>query len=206
VTDGLQMSSTICGLILMWEVFSDFGESARRSIIPDKQNVDSTSYKSMLRPGVLLVSSTGSGTTSGIPLKGPDGKRWFMVAHHGFKVDDKVHHPRVNGSNTIVGRVQNDHRYTCFGSDIGLAKLEPGLTYSSVSFYREQVDGCNLGKLVNSEDLSIGELLFLDSAYNGRCEGMLGWRGVDVLDPVDPEYPDFCLSKHLYGIFWKRGR
>jgi hypothetical protein len=105
VIDGLQMPSTICGLILMWEVFSDFGELARRSIILDKQNVDSTSYKPMLRPGVLLKSSTGTGTTSGIPLKGPDGKRWFTVAHHGFKVDNKVHHPRVNGSNTIVGRV-----------------------------------------------------------------------------------------------------
>jgi hypothetical protein len=64
--------------------------------------------------------------------------------------------------------------------------------YSLVSFYGEQADGCNLGKLVNSEDLSIGKSLFLDSAYNGRCEGMLGWRGVEVLDLVDPEYPDFC--------------
>jgi hypothetical protein len=88
---------------------------------------------------------------------------------------------------TLIGHVQDGNPFP--GSDIGLTELKDGMTYSIVSFDGEEVDGTNLQGFVYSQNLAIGESLSMDSPYNGRCEGILGWRGVNVT--IDPEHPEF---------------
>ena len=78
------------------------------------------------------------------------------------------------------------------------------MTYSTVSFDGEEENGTNLEGLVLSESVSIGELLSMDSTYNGCCEGILSWRGVNVIDPVDPKYPD-TVYVHVMMMYFGNG-
>lgn len=210
--DGMKLPSAICGLVVMWKVSLEFGESARRAITPmwysqEYQVIDNTSYKPTLRPGILLESKRGFGTTSGIPLLGSDGKRWFTVAEHGFKLrgNEEVHHPSyVARGDNLIGIVTDNKEYKFVGSDIRLAELEDGMTYSDVSFDADEVDGTKFEGLVRSRDTTIGDRIFMDSPYNGRCEGVLGWRGVNMINPVDHDSPEFTFL-HTSMIYFGNG-
>jgi len=80
----------------------------------------------------------------------------------------------------LIECLQDDN--TFLGLDIGLIKLEDGMMYSAISFDNKEVDGTNLNGFTNFENLSIGEILSMDTFYNGWCEGILGWRGVHLID------------------------
>ena len=122
VEDGMKMPCSICGLATVWKVFLDFGESARRSIMPSEHVIDDMSYKPTFRPGIHLESTTGAGTTSGVPLKRLDGERFFTVALHGFKQPgvEEVHHPWSMSGDTSIGQVPD---ISFPGLDVGLVKI-----------------------------------------------------------------------------------
>ena len=127
-SDGLRLPSTICGLLVSWELHVVGEESARRITTPTAGRVvDRSSYSPALRPGMCVASQTMS-STSGIPLLGPDGSRWVTVTKHSFPMEnDVVHHPSYSPSNdTVIATLE--HSFP--NSDIGLAKLNPGMKYS----------------------------------------------------------------------------
>lgn len=208
VSDGRKLPTTICGLLVMWQVFPIFGESARRAIIPSSYQriIDNTSYQPALRPGILLESNARTGTISGVPVRDPQGNCYFTIAEYGFKLegDAEVHHSRYMEGDRLIGRFEHVKRNTFPRSDIGLAKLEGGLTYSIVSFDGDEVDGITLRGLAKSEDVPIGAQLFIDNPYNGRCAGISGWRGVNVEDPIDPKYPEHCYL-HTSMVYFGNG-
>ena len=185
--DGVKLPSKICGLLVQWKVWkngdSEFG---RRAIIPVGSTItNTTSYSPTLRPSVLVESAGGRGSSSGIPLLGADGSRYITVAAHSFlDGDGDVYHP-IYDHNNLIARMQS----TIPGFDIALTKLEEGITYSSTSFDGDELNGTQLDGLVHSKDLEILSPLFLDSPYNGKCEGILAAIGFHVLllDPFDDE-------------------
>ena len=66
-------------------------------------------------------------------------------------------------------------------ADIALAQLKPGLTYSTTSFDGDENNGTKLEGLVPSKDVPLVASLFLDSAFNGKCEGLVVGIGLKVL-------------------------
>lgn len=98
---------------MMWKVPSEFGESTRRTIAPtcysNQYIIHNNSYKLTLRLGILFKSKSESGTTFGIPFLGPDGKQWFTLAEHGFKLesDEEVYHSSYVARDNSIGIVKH---------------------------------------------------------------------------------------------------
>lgn len=101
----------------------------------------------------------------------------------------------------LIGIVEGDKEYKFLNSNITIAQLEDGITNTVVSFNVGEVYGTKLMGLVNFEDTAIGESMFLDSPYNGRCEGTLGWRWISIVDFEDLDHPTFTyLHTHMVNF------
>jgi len=59
-----------------------------------------------LKQGILTM---GAKNTSEVPLKGLNGKQFFTIVQHGFKLhgDQEVHHPWCMSRDTLIGRVRD---------------------------------------------------------------------------------------------------
>ena len=185
-SDGERLPSTICGLLCLWKVYKEYEEGARRIITPDGGTIfDTTCYTPDLRPGIRIESSGGKSCTFGIPLVGSDGRQWISVANHCFSnIDEDVHHPNFGrDGNDVVVTVKLSFPI----ADIALAQLKPGLTYSTTSFDGEENNGTKLEGLVPSKDVPLVASLFLDSAFNGKCKGLVVGIGFKVLPEEFPE-------------------
>ena len=66
-------------------------------------------------------------------------------------------------------------------ADIALAQLKPTLTYSTTSFYGNENYGTKLEELMHSKEVPLVASLFLDFAFNGKCEGLVVAKGFNVL-------------------------
>jgi hypothetical protein len=107
-------------------------------------------------------------TTAGIPVRNRDGKQFITVASHGFPLGlETVYHP--NGSGSRIGEVQK----ILWDTDISLVSLDEGLTYSCETFNSDIQAGPVIRGLKRPTDLKIGDSLFMDSAFSGRCEGFV---------------------------------
>jgi hypothetical protein len=180
VEDGAKLPVKIFGLMVMWRLYPQHEESAQREITPDGGVViDCSSYGTDLRPGVLIESKGRCGSTSGLSLRGPDGQQWITMAEHSFKMGDReVHHPcyaprRAN----LIANVE----YTFPDFDFALAKLQPCVKYSTCSFNADEAYGTLLGPLVPSNEIGEGQNLYMDSPFNGKCEGIVSSKGFRVL-------------------------
>jgi hypothetical protein len=178
--DGAKLPVKICGLMVMWRLYPQHEVSAQREITPDGGVViDCSSYGTDLRPGVLIESKGRCGSTSGLPLRGLDGQQWITVAEHSFKMGDRdVHHPCYAPSRAnLIANVE----YTFPDCVFALAKLQPSVKYLTCSFDVDEADGTLLGPLVPSNEIVEGQSLYMDSPFNGKCEGIVSSKGFWIL-------------------------
>jgi hypothetical protein len=159
--------------------------SSLRTKIPKGVEFDDTNYvttsDSLLRPGIMVASSASTTTkdgetmevfkktTSGILVVNQNGDPFITVATHGFEADGLVYHPNpVTGS--VIGRIIEDLP----GTDISVAKLNPGLRYINQTF----------GTGVNPEGVTTSGIspgyppylkfydsITMDNPYSGFSEG-----------------------------------
>ena len=101
----------------------------------------------------MYVASQTMSSTSGIPLLGPDGSRWVTVAKHSFPMaNDVVYHPSYSPSkDTVIATLE----YFFPNFNIGLAKLSPGMKYSSTSFDANDANGTTFVGLVGIEGIGL---------------------------------------------------
>ena len=145
-------------------------EKALRRKPPIGRTADNEAY-GYLRPGVMIASKGEPYdvmTTSGVCLRSPSGSKYITVAKHGFPwgVGDHVLHPNRNGH--MIGEVVK-----VFGeTDIALAKLA-GVHYLRETFSEINAAVQPFTSLVDFAEHQVGEFVFMDTPYNGRCEGVL---------------------------------
>ncbi|KAL8846605.1 MAG: hypothetical protein Q9221_008323 [Calogaya cf. arnoldii] len=147
-------------------------ELAVRRKVPDGRVTDDVFYDT-LRPGVMVASELGAGrysaTTSGVILESPSGGKFLTLASHGFLggVGEHVYHPDPRGR--LIGEIVK-----VFGhSDISLASLRDGYQYSRETFSVPEDQVKRFGKLLRTEEMVIGNKTYMDTPFNGRCEGTL---------------------------------
>ena len=61
-----------------------------------------------------------------------------------------------------------------------MVQLEPSLIYSTIFFDRNKNNGTKLEKLVCSKEVPLLVSLFVDSTFNGKCEGLAVVIGFDM--------------------------
>ena len=177
-------------------------EKAVHNIAPQGQTSDDSRYD-QLRPGVMIASRIGASqellTTSGVCLKSPNSsKQYITVASHGFPggVGDEVLHPNRNGVHIAeVSKV--------FGqSDIALAELrnQSHLAYSRTTFSTQQAPVQPFRELLGFQEIRVHDLIYMDTAVNGRCEGSV--VKIDCLrtrsdDPTSKDF-DYTVGNFVY--------
>ena len=176
-------------------------ERALRTKLPTTRDHDDE-YYSTLRPGVKVCSQVMTGsdslcTTSGVCLESPGGKKYITIASHGVEntVGTEVRHPNVGGK--LLGQVSK-----IFGeTDIALCQLEPGITYSKETFSTVEDTVEPFRSLVHdSASLQIMSLVFMDTPYNGRCEGQITaveWRRIPS-DDIFAKSTKYALGTFAY--------
>ncbi|MCJ1471191.1 hypothetical protein MMC07_009839 [Pseudocyphellaria aurata] len=148
-------------------------EKAQRRSLPTGRVPDNEVYRD-LRPGVMITSKSTDQAkydvmaTSGVCLRSPSGAKYITVAKHGFPggVGDHVLHPSRDGH--FIAEVDK-----VFGeTDIALAKLAD-VRYSRETFSAADGPVRPFRNFLYSKHSRIGELIFMDTPFNGRCEGVL---------------------------------
>ncbi|MCJ1271627.1 hypothetical protein MMC22_011531 [Lobaria immixta] len=145
-------------------------EKTLRRKPPMGRKADNEAY-GYLRPGVMIASKGEPYdvmTTSGVCLRSPSESKYITVAKHGspWGVGGHVLHPNRNGH--MIGEVVK-----VFGkTDIALAKLA-GVHYSRKTFSEIDAAVQPFTSLVDLAEHQVGEFVFMDTPYNGRCEGVL---------------------------------
>ena len=175
-------------------------ENALRRKLPAGRIPDNEAYTD-LRPGVMVASADPESedhdvmTTSGICLQSPSGKKYLTVAKYGFPggVGDKVLHPDRHGR--CIAQVSK-----VFGeTDIAIAELAD-VGYLKETFSAPDAPVKAFRNLVNIPQLQVGDSIYMDTPYNGRCEGTL--MVVDVLRiPSDEPADDVEYAVGTLGYF-----
>ena len=180
-------------------------ERARMTKLPITRDHDDEVY-STLRPGVKVCSQVMNGgaglnMTSGICVESPGGKKYITIASQGGEntVGTVVRHPNVDGK--LLGRVSK-----IFGeTDIALCELEPGIAYSKETFSTlEDTAEPFRGFINDSDKIQIMSLVFMDTPYNGRCEGQIvavEWRRL-ASDDMFAKRTKYTLGN--FCILWQR--
>ena len=192
--------------ILIGYVFGEqaVSEKALRRKLPAGREPDDVAY-AQLRPGVMVASfdqyrpsEFDVMTTSGICLKSPtSAKKYITVAKHGFPggVGDRVMHPNRHGQCIAeVSKVFGD-------TDIALAELEnPFISYSRSTFSAPDAAVSPFRNLLSVQELPVGDPIYMDTPYNGRCDGVL--MKVEVLRiPSDEPADDVTYAIGIFGYF-----
>lgn len=157
-----------------------------RSKPPQGVEYDDTVYatapNALLRPGIMLSSSVRTiirngeseelfkTTTSGILVANQKGELFITVATHGFEDDGLVYHPNPHRG-TVIGRIIE----SLPGTDISLARLNPGLRYLNETFgtYAEP-DGVRMNGISPGypPHLRAYDSLSMNNPFSGSCEGV----------------------------------
>lgn len=174
-------------------------EKALRRKLPADRIPDDEAYID-LRPGVMIASKTSGHensdvmTTSGVCLQSPSGKKYITVAKHGFPggVGDQVWHP--NPSGRCIAKVSK-----VFGeTDIALAELG-NVHYSKETFSAPDALASAFGSLLDVKQLRVGDPIFMDTPYNGRCEGSLMKVGVlRILSDEPADDTEYVIGAFAY--------
>ncbi|KAI9849289.1 MAG: hypothetical protein M1837_004748 [Sclerophora amabilis] len=157
-------------------------EAALRQKLPSGEEDDSD-YGKTLRPGVLLnnIGHEGSSdlsTTAGLPVKSKDGRKYVTVSAQGFPgLNSPVYHPNKNGSRvgTMVAKIG--------GTDVGLARLYSETCFSNINFSSDQEDGPTLTEFKPIKEVRRRDLVFMDTPYSGRCDGVIIGRTFESNPP-----------------------
>ena len=171
-------------------------EKALRRKLPAGRVPDDEAYAD-LRPGVMVTSKmlshdTDLMTTSGVCLQSASGKKYITVAKHGFPggVGDQVLHPNRDGR--VIAEVSK-----VFGkTDIALAELA-NIHYSRETFSAPDALVSAFRSLLDTTQLRVGDFIYMDTPYNGRCEGTL--INVEVLRNPSNEPADD--TEYVIGVF-----
>lgn len=154
-------------------------EKAFRRKLPAGRVPDNEIYRD-LRPGVMVTSKSLDQeaydimTTSGVCLQSPSGTKYITIAKHGFPggVDDQVLHPSRAGHRIAeVTKVFGE-------TDIAITKLAD-VHYSRETFSTAEAPTRPFRNLLDISHAHIYDFIFMDTPFNGRCEGVL--MKVDVL-------------------------
>ena len=176
-------------------------EKALRRKVPFGRVRDDESY-SDLRPGVMVASKVNQNeeilTTSGICVQSPSGNKYITVASHGFRagVEGIVMHPTCYGkaNGKAIAKVAK-----VFGlSDISLAELN-NVHYSRTTFATSDAPVEPFNKLGDIEEVRLGDPIFMDTPFNGRCEGMvmkMDWLRIPTDEPADNTH--YIIGAFLY--------
>ena len=150
---------------------------------PTNAEPDDTSYKALLRPGMMISGVSDDGmellTTSGICVKSPAGEQFVTCAAHGFASgSNDVYHPKRTGQR--IGKIDR----VLGTSDVALFKLEAGLKHSDTTFSLEDYEVSPFVRMTDPASLPRITFLFMNSPFNGLITGIL--LGVRLsLIPVD---------------------
>jgi len=145
----------------------------------------------------MCDASQTMSNTSDIPLLRPDGSRWVTIAKQNFPMEyAAIHHPAYSPSEDMVIATLE---YSFPNSDIGLAKLNPGMKYSSTLFDADDANDTTFVGLVGIEDIGLCQLLYLDSPYNGNCEGLVTSMGFCIIPTRSTNGPfQYIVCNMLY--------
>ena len=176
--------------------------AALRSKPPQGVEYDDTKYttlpNALLRPGIMLSSSvrtiTSNGeseevfktTTSGILVANRKGQIFITVATHGFEEDGLVYHPNPQ-KGTVVGRIVE----SLPGTDISIARLNPGLRYVNETFRTcAEPHGIRMNGISPAypPHLRVYDSLTMNNPFCGSCEGVTMALGAKVPEEEDREY------------------
>ncbi|KAK3168195.1 hypothetical protein OEA41_004641 [Lepraria neglecta] len=184
-------------------------EHALRTKLPTDRDHDDTAY-SNLRPGIKLACRTEPedpkdtdayiATTAGICVESPGGKKYITLASHGFEstVGSEVRHPSLQGR--LLGFVAKNFGET----DISLCELNPGVSYSRETFSVADPTAPEVKPfreiIANPAKLLVGDLIIMDTAFNGRCEGNLIKVELQKIPADDPisEKVEYALGSFGY--------
>lgn len=174
-------------------------EKAARRKLPTGRVPDNEVYGD-LRPGVMITSKSidqdkyDAMTTSGVCLRSPSGAKYITVAKHGFPggVGDHVLHPTRDGHR--IAEVDK-----IFGeTDIALARLAD-VHYSKETFSAVDCPVRPFRKILDSKQTRIGDLIFMDTPFNGRCEGVLIKVDALRITSDEPAHPvDYIIGHFAY--------
>lgn len=184
--------------------------AALRSKPPQGVEYDDTTHttapNALLRPGIMLSSSvrtiTRNGkneesfktTTSGVLVANLKGQISITVATHGFEEDGLVYHPNPH-KGTIVGRIIE----SLPGTDISIARLNPGLQYVNETFGTcTEPDGIRMNGVSPAypPHLRVYDALSMNNPFSGSCEGVTMALGATIPEAGDKEYVE-----HVWNFF-----
>ncbi|KAK2795006.1 hypothetical protein FQN52_006885 [Onygenales sp. PD_12] len=154
---------------------------------------DDSQY-AVLRPGIMLSSGVDeeSGqellTTSGILVQDMNGDQSMTAASQGVPHGQKVFHPHQNGRE--IGEAIMELPYT----DIALVRLHDNETFLNEFFENNHMlkPAPSLRGFIRSSEVASGSTVFMDSAFTGYEEGIVGCYSVTRIpthDPHDPHGP-----------------
>ena len=213
--NSLPRSINSFAVLYFWEPLALI-ERAMRLKAPSVTTTDDTQYeRNELRPGVMLSAFANNmrdtlNTTSGICVESPtSGKKFITLAAHGFtaSIGDSVYHPKAVLKDNLP-----DPKYEIatvvrkFGdTDIALAELKPDIHYSRETFWdpapgQPSVQGFRA--FHNTEELKYGDSVFMNTPFNGQCEGVyIETEWVMGIPPEDGGI--FCEISHF--SYWGNG-
>ena len=160
--------------------------AALRSKAPPGVEYDDTVYtttpNALLRPGIMLSSSVSEEgfktSTSGILVVDRNGQLFITVATHGFEADGVVYHPNPH-KGSVIGQIMK----SLPGTDISLAKLNPGLRYINETFKTHaEPNEIQLNEIssVYPPHLRCYDALTMDNPFSGRYEGVTMASGARI--------------------------
>jgi hypothetical protein len=197
----------------------DMDEHAQRKKLPTQTEIDDSNYIGDLRPGVVLTGLHNNmesiiGTTSGVYVRSPiSGKNFITVAAHGFTagVGDYIYHPKVSvtdGNPDDRNQIARIERL--FGdTDIALAELKPGMTYSRTTFSEldSPMQPFRRFKDLRPENaMRPGDYVYMNTPFNGVCEGSL-MRVSWCFQRATEKHPKQQETRTLISLFtyWGNG-
>ena len=179
-----------------------FGEEASeqkalRLKVPAERDYDDATYGEKLRPGIMLAGNDGSSgaelqTTSGICVKSSLGEKYVTCASHGFPggKGQSVFHPSTGGE--LIGTFAKQF----WTSDIGLFELNPGFDYDRETFSTPEYSVQPFRKIIHALELRIGDIIHLNTPYNGHIEAAVVNIEVLRLPTDEPADPDRYIVGH----------
>ena len=157
-----------------------------------------TAPNALLRPGIILSSSVRTiirngeskesfkTTTSGILIINRNGQIFITVATYRFKEDSLVYHPNpYNG--TVIRRIIE----SLLGTDISIARLNPGLRYVNKTFGTyAKPDSIRMNGVLPAypPHLRVYDALSMNNPFSGSCEGVTIALGATIPEEGDKDY------------------
>lgn len=154
-------------------------------------------YSNMLRPGVILSSGIGADgselrTTSGVCVESPSGEKFVTCASHGFPLGlEDAYHPSAAGSK--IGTVVRQF----WDTDISLLRLAEGIQYSREPFSASDYDAVPLTSINKPLTLCIGDYMYMNTPFNGHCEGCFVGTKTARIPSNEPGIP----HRYIFSTF-----